>query len=76
MEQTFYVWHVNVVHMYYLQNRCAKRATSSSAASDSPDSPSGENKKRIHRCFFPDCRKVYTKSSHLKAHQRTHTGMF
>ena len=37
-------------------------------------SPEEENKKRTHRCNFPDCNKVYTKSSHLKAHQRTHTG--
>lgn len=41
--------------------------------SDATSCPVAEVAK-VHRCSYPGCTKMYSKSSHLKAHNRRHTG--
>ncbi|KAH8266504.1 hypothetical protein KR044_009286 [Drosophila immigrans] len=57
-------------------------SVSASASSECPASPgkritpaqAAATRSRIYECSFPECGKNYFKSSHLKAHQRVHTG--
>lgn len=41
---------------------------------DGDNTRSAGDKKKQHICHFPDCNKVYGKTSHLRAHLRWHSG--